>query len=118
MTFYGRIKGLKGKELGDQIAMLLTALSLNQYANRKAGTFSGGNKRKLSVAIAMIGNPPIVFLDEVEFFVLFFAVRTERADFVCFVFVLVISRRAEWTRWPAVLCGTLSGRRWAVAVSC
>ena len=29
-----------------------------------AGTYSGGNKRKLSVAIAMIGNPPIVFLDE------------------------------------------------------
>ena len=28
------------------------------------GTYSGGNKRKLSVAIAMIGNPPIIFLDE------------------------------------------------------
>lgn len=32
--------------------------------SRYAGQFSGGNKRKLSVAIAMIGNPPIVFLDE------------------------------------------------------
>merc|ERR1711994_476919 len=36
----------------------------NKYANRRAGTYSGGNKRKLSVAIAMIGNPPVVFLDE------------------------------------------------------
>ena len=39
-------------------------LLLTQYQNRRAGTYSGGNKRKLSVAIAMIGNPPIVFLDE------------------------------------------------------
>lgn len=30
-----------------------------------AGSLSGGNKRKLSVAIAMIGEPSIVFLDEV-----------------------------------------------------
>ncbi len=34
------------------------------YEGKVAGTFSGGNKRKLSVAIAMLGNPPIVFLDE------------------------------------------------------
>jgi ATP-binding cassette subfamily A (ABC1) protein 3 len=32
--------------------------------NTRAGNLSGGNKRKLSVAMALIGNPPIVFLDE------------------------------------------------------
>merc|ERR1740116_572883 len=64
LSFYGRVKGLTGSELQTQIAMLLNVLSLNKYANRRAGTYSGGNKRKLSVAIAMIGNPPIVFLDE------------------------------------------------------
>jgi ATP-binding cassette subfamily A (ABC1) protein 3 len=31
--------------------------------DRLSGTLSGGNKRKLSVAMAMIGNPRIVFLD-------------------------------------------------------
>lgn len=31
---------------------------------RQAGELSGGNKRKLSVAIAMIGDPRVVFLDE------------------------------------------------------
>ena len=64
LSFYGRVKGLSGEELQTQIEMLLNVLSLTKYANRRAGTYSGGNKRKLSVAIAMIGNPPIVFLDE------------------------------------------------------
>jgi len=64
LNFYGRVKGLKGDELDKQVNMLLDVLSLTKYADRRAGTYSGGNKRKLSVAMAMIGNPPIVFLDE------------------------------------------------------
>ena len=39
-------------------------MDLREYVNVRSGRLSGGNKRKLSVAIAMIGNPPIVFLDE------------------------------------------------------
>ena len=39
-------------------------MGLENYKNIIAGTLSGGNKRKLVVAIAMIGNPPIIFLDE------------------------------------------------------
>jgi ATP-binding cassette subfamily A (ABC1) protein 3 len=39
-------------------------MDLKDYVNIKADKLSGGNKRKLSVAIAIIGNPPIVFLDE------------------------------------------------------
>ncbi|RYZ79463.1 MAG: ATP-binding cassette domain-containing protein, partial [Proteobacteria bacterium] len=42
----------------------LVEMNLKQYENIPAGTYSGGNKRKLSVAIAMIGNPAVVFLDE------------------------------------------------------
>ena len=64
LFFYGTLKGLVGDELELQIKMLLKALSLKPFENRRAGTYSGGNKRKLSVGIAMIGNPPVVFLDE------------------------------------------------------
>jgi len=42
----------------------LEELDLLKFKNVISSTYSGGNKRKLSVAIAMIGNPPIVFLDE------------------------------------------------------
>jgi ATP-binding cassette subfamily A (ABC1) protein 3 len=39
-------------------------MNLKKFEHIPAGTYSGGNKRKLSVAIAMIGNPPVVLLDE------------------------------------------------------
>jgi len=39
-------------------------MDLDQFVNAKVETLSGGNKRKVSVSIAMIGNPPLVFLDE------------------------------------------------------
>jgi ATP-binding cassette, subfamily A (ABC1), member 3 len=39
-------------------------MDLKRYENVCSKNLSGGNRRKLSVAIAMIGNPSIVFLDE------------------------------------------------------
>ena len=42
----------------------LTRLNLSAYADRQSCTYSGGNKRKLSTAIALVGNPNMVFLDE------------------------------------------------------
>ena len=42
----------------------LVEFNLLKHANKPSYTLSGGNKRKLSVAIAMIGDPPIVILDE------------------------------------------------------
>lgn len=61
---YARIKGVKESELDGVVATKLAEFDLVQFANKKAGTLSGGNKRKLSVAIATVGNPQIIFLDE------------------------------------------------------
>lgn len=43
---------------------LLARFSLTEAGNRKAGTFSGGMRRRLDISMSLIGNPPIIFLDE------------------------------------------------------
>ena len=37
---------------------------IERYADKPCGTYSGGNKRKLSVAQALIADPPLLFMDE------------------------------------------------------
>lgn len=39
-------------------------MDLTSYTDIRANNLSGGNKRKMSVAMALLGNPPLVFLDE------------------------------------------------------
>lgn len=43
---------------------LLSALTLSKHADKTAGTYSGGNRRKLSLGVALIGNPDVIFIDE------------------------------------------------------
>ena len=66
LEFYARIRGVPEDKVSELVQYLIKRLTLDQdnQHTRPAGTYSGGNKRKLSVAIALIGNPPIVFLDE------------------------------------------------------
>ncbi|KAF5274074.1 hypothetical protein FQR65_LT04472 [Abscondita terminalis] len=47
-----------------EVNMWLHALGLDEYADKLCGKYSGGNKRKLSMAIALIGSPLLVMLDE------------------------------------------------------
>lgn len=64
----GRGKAPRGPEGFPAFCVLQVAewgihkLGLLRYANKPAGTYSGGNKRKLSTAIALIGCPPVIFL--------------------------------------------------------
>jgi len=64
LRLYARIKGVPRSLIMPFANQALENMGLRPYAHVKAGTLSGGNKRKLSVAIATIGNPPVVFLDE------------------------------------------------------
>ena len=43
---------------------LLTKFRLEDAANRRAGTYSGGMRRRLDIAMSLIGNPQVIFLDE------------------------------------------------------
>jgi len=43
---------------------LLARFGLTDAGNRPAGTYSGGMKRRLDIAMSLIGNPPVIFLDE------------------------------------------------------
>ena len=47
-----------------RVAELLKEVGLMKFAHKPCGTYSGGNKRKLSLAVALIGDPAVLFLDE------------------------------------------------------
>ncbi|EGR27275.1 hypothetical protein IMG5_199550 [Ichthyophthirius multifiliis] len=64
LNLYASIKGIPKSIRAELVQKKLEEMDLLKFEGYCAGTFSGGNKRKLSVAIAMIGNPSIIFLDE------------------------------------------------------
>merc|ERR1712194_61882 len=64
LELYAAIKGIPANKREPIIKQMLRDLQLEKFENVITSTYSGGNKRKLSVAIALIGNPSIIFLDE------------------------------------------------------
>uniref|UniRef100_A0A3Q3DFV7 ATP binding cassette subfamily A member 1 n=1 Tax=Hippocampus comes TaxID=109280 RepID=A0A3Q3DFV7_HIPCM len=61
LELYAILRGVPGKEVAE---WGIRKLGLLKYADKAAGSYSGGNLRKLSTAMALIGAPPVVFLDE------------------------------------------------------
>lgn len=55
------LKGIPSDKLEEAIEEKIEEMGLRQYCERPAGGYSGGNKRKLSVAIAMIGDPQVIY---------------------------------------------------------
>jgi ATP-binding cassette subfamily A (ABC1) protein 1 len=64
LELFARIKGVPESVVDALVMEKLRQLDLTSLEHKLAGTLSGGNKRKLSVAVSLIGSPPIVFLDE------------------------------------------------------
>ncbi|KAI3949646.1 hypothetical protein MKW92_026942 [Papaver armeniacum] len=64
LELYARIKGVAECRIKDVVEEKMEEFDLWKHGNKPSYSLSGGNKRKLSVAIAMIGDPPIVILDE------------------------------------------------------
>lgn len=64
LEFFGQLKGLYKKVLNDEIAHVAQVVDLTAHLNKSVSGYSGGMKRRLSLAIALLGNPQLLILDE------------------------------------------------------
>jgi ATP-binding cassette, subfamily A (ABC1), member 3 len=65
LLLFGEVKGLDQDTLLPVCEAFLTTLNIKRYENKMIQQLSGGNRRKVSLAIALLGAPPTVYLDEV-----------------------------------------------------
>jgi ABC-type multidrug transport system ATPase subunit len=64
LRLFAALKGLPRAQWDATTAELLERTKLTPAAHRRSSTYSGGMKRRLSVAVALIGDPEVVYLDE------------------------------------------------------
>uniref|UniRef100_A0A3Q3MYZ7 ATP-binding cassette, sub-family A (ABC1), member 12 n=2 Tax=Mastacembelus armatus TaxID=205130 RepID=A0A3Q3MYZ7_9TELE len=64
LYFYGRIRGISKREIAGVVNYLLKRLELKHHRNMVTDGYSCGTRRKLSTALALIGHPQILLLDE------------------------------------------------------
>ena len=64
LTMFARVRGISEADGESAVASLITLMQLDRWADKASKGYSGGNKRKLSVAIALLGQPALLLLDE------------------------------------------------------
>jgi len=64
LALYCRLHGIPEKEIPLICSWFIRRLNLDRWADRVAKSYSGGNKRKLSIALALLGKSAVVMLDE------------------------------------------------------
>jgi len=64
LKFYGLMKGINRKEIDEQVAYVANVVDLTKDLNKRVSGYSGGMMRRLSLAIALLGKPDLLILDE------------------------------------------------------
>ena len=64
LAFYGKIYGLSGKAIGTRVEVLLDMVGLTERGDDLLEGFSGGMKRRINIAAALLHDPKILYLDE------------------------------------------------------
>lgn len=64
LVFWGKMHGLSGQLLKERVTTALEVAGLTDRANDQVVTFSGGMKRRLNIAVGLLHNPKILFMDE------------------------------------------------------
>jgi ABC-2 type transport system ATP-binding protein len=64
MMLQGHLQGMQADELKPRVAELLELVGLSDVAERRAGHYSGGMKKRLDLATALVHKPKVLFLDE------------------------------------------------------
>lgn len=64
LNMYARLRGVPPQHIKKIVTNLISLLMLEPHADKLTGFYSGGNKRKLSTAIALVGGPAVILLDE------------------------------------------------------
>ncbi|HEX9091112.1 MAG TPA: ATP-binding cassette domain-containing protein [Anaerolineales bacterium] len=64
LNFFGRIYGLRGRELKERVEDVLRVVALTERADQVVDKFSGGMKRRVNIAAGLVHQPRLLFLDE------------------------------------------------------
>ncbi|OQR68276.1 ATP-binding cassette sub-family A member 1-like, partial [Tropilaelaps mercedesae] len=64
LELFCALRGVPSKQTETIVSQMISMSDIGLHANKPTSSYSGGTKRKLSIALAMIGNPAVLFLDE------------------------------------------------------